>query len=66
MLTQTKVKTMVINRFILMVIVFSEFEAIMVRLRNSVFIIGANISKKKIRWNGLIENLSKNTKNSTF
>lgn len=49
-----------------MVIVFSEFEAIMVRLRNSVFIIGANISKKKIRWNGLIENLSKNTKNSTF
>lgn len=49
-----------------MVIVFSEFEAIMVRLRNSVFIISANISKKKIRWNGLIENLSENTKISTF
>lgn len=49
-----------------MVIVFSEFEAIMVRLGNSVFIISANISKKKIRCNGLIENLSENTKNSTF
>lgn len=49
-----------------MVIVFSEFEAIMVGLRNSVFIIGANISKKKIHWNGLIENLSEKTKNSTF
>lgn len=49
-----------------MVIVFSEFLAIMVRLRNSVFIIGVNISKKKIRCNDLIENLSENTKNSTF
>lgn len=57
---------MVINRFILMVIVFPEFEAIMVRLGNSVFIIVANISKKKIHWNGLIKNLSKNTKDSTF
>lgn len=57
---------MVISRFIIMVIVFPEYEVIMVRLGNSVFIIVANISKKRIRWNGLIENLSKNTKNSTF
>ena len=49
-----------------MVIVFSEFEAIMVRLGNSVFIISANVSKKKIRCNDLIENLFQNTKNSTF
>lgn len=57
---------MVITRFILMVIVFPEFEVIMVRLGKSAFIIDANLAKKKIRWNGLIENLSKNTKNSTF
>lgn len=57
---------MVISRFIIMVIVFPEYEVIMVRLGNSVFIIGANISKKRIRCNALIENLSKNTKNSTF
>lgn len=57
---------MVISRFIIMVIVFPEYEVIMVRLRNSVFIIGTNISKKRIRCNDLIENLSKNTKNSTF
>lgn len=49
-----------------MVIVFPEYEVIMVRLGNSVFIIGANISKKRIRCNGLIENLFQNTKNSTF
>ncbi len=49
-----------------MVIVFPEYEVIMVRLGNSVFIIGANLSKNKIHWNDLIENLSKNTKNSTF
>lgn len=57
---------MVISRFIIMVIMFPEYEVIMVRLGNSVFIIGANLSKKKIRCNDLIENLSKNTKNSTF
>lgn len=57
---------MVINRFILMVIVFPEFEVIMVRLGNSVFIIVANISKKKIHCNDLIKNLSENTKDSTF
>lgn len=57
---------MVISRFIIMVIVFPEYEVIMVRLGNSVFIIGANISKKRIRCNGLIENLSENAKNSTF
>ena len=57
---------MVISRFIIMVIVFPEYEVIMVRLGNSVFIIGANLSKNKIHCNGLIENLSKNTKNSTF
>lgn len=49
-----------------MVIVFPEYEVIMVRLGNSVFIIGANISKNKIHCNDSIENLSKNTKNSTF
>lgn len=57
---------MVISRFIIMVIVFPEYEVIMVRLGNSVFIIGANLSKNEIHWNDLIENLSKNTKNSTF
>lgn len=57
---------MVITRFIIMVIVFPEFEVIMVRLGKSAFIIGANLSKKKTRWNGLIENLFQNTKNSTF
>lgn len=57
---------MVISRFIIMVIVFPEYEVIMVRLGNSVFIISANISKKRIRCNDLIKNLSKNTKNSTF
>lgn len=57
---------MVISRFIIMVIVFPEYEVIMVRLENSVFIISANLSKKRIRCNDLIENLSKNTKNSTF
>lgn len=57
---------MVISRFIIMVIVFPEYEVIMVRLGNSVFIIGANISKKRLRCNDLIENLSENTKNSTF
>lgn len=57
---------MVISRFIIMVIVFPEYEVIMVRLGNSVFIIGAYLSKKRIRCNDLIENLSKNTKNSTF
>lgn len=57
---------MVISRFIIMVIVFPEYEVIMVRLGNSVFIIGANLSKNKTHWNDLIENLSKNTKNSTF
>lgn len=49
-----------------MVIVFPEFEVIMVRLGNSVFIISANLSKKRIRCNDLIENLSQNAKNSTF
>lgn len=57
---------MVIIRFIMMVIVFPEFEVIMVRLGNSVFIISANLSKNKIHRNDLIENLSKKTKNSTF
>lgn len=57
---------MVISRFIIMVIVFPEYEVTMVRLGNSVFIIGANISKKRIRCNDLIENLFQNTKNSTF
>lgn len=49
-----------------MVIVFPEYEVIVVRLGNSVFIIDANISKKRIRCNDLIENLFQNTKNSTF
>ena len=57
---------MVISRFIIMVIMFPEYEVIMVRLGNSVFIIGANLSKNKIHCNGLIENLFQNTKNSTF
>lgn len=57
---------MVISRFIIMVIAFPEYEVIMVRLGNSVFIIGANISKKRIRCNVSIENLFQNTKNSTF
>lgn len=57
---------MVISRFIIMVIVFPEYEVIMVRLGNSVFIIGANLAKKKTSWNDLIENFSKNTKISTF
>lgn len=49
-----------------MVIVFPEYEVIMVRLGNSVFIIGADLAKKKTSWNDLIENFSKNTKISTF
>lgn len=57
---------MVISRFIIMVIVFPEYEVIMVRLGNSVFIIGADISKKRIRCNVFIENLFQNTKNSTY
>ena len=57
---------MVITRFIFMVIEFPEFEVIMVRLSNSVFIIAANLAKKIISWNDLNENLFQNTKNSTF
>lgn len=53
---------MVITRFMLMVVAFPEFEATTVRLGNSVFIIGSNLSKKKILCNVLIENLFQNTK----
>lgn len=44
---------MVISRFIIMVIVFPEYEVIMVRLGNSVFIIGAQIYQK-IKYIGTI------------
>lgn len=57
---------MVISRFIIMVIVFPEYEVIMVRLGKSVFIIVANLAKNKIHWNDLIKKLFQNTKNSTF
>ena len=57
---------MVISRFMNNGNMFPEYEVIMVRLGNSVFIIGANISKKRIRCNVSIENLFQNTKNSTF
>ncbi len=38
---------MVISRFIIMVIVFPEYEVIMVRLGNSVYIIGCEYIKKE-------------------